>query len=388
MKLLFYRYGSICEPSIINIFKRLHFTVTEDISEVTNKNITPGECAAKISNYLIQGGYSFVFSINFYPAISEICNYFQIPYICWVVDCPVLELYSDTIRNPVNQIFIFDKTMYLEFYPENPKGIHYMPLAADTFLSDSVCQKITAADRRSYCHDISFIGSLYSEKSPLSQQNNLPAFMKGYLDGLIEAQLKIYGCNFIRDSLPPDMVAEFKSLTDFYKFPENANKNDTAVMSDWYIGMRIAELERTRTLNALSEHFNVDLYTRSDVSSVPKVRNHGPAMTLTEMPKIFNLSKINLNMTIKPIQSGLSLRIWDILGAGGFLMTNYQSELPDYFEIGKHLEAYSSIEELLDKCRYYLTHEEERAAIARRGYELSASHHTYDARISEILKCI
>ena len=47
-----------------------------------------------------------------------------------------------------------------------------------------------------------------------------------------------------------------------------------------------------------------------------------------------DVCKIYLNMTIKPIQTGLPLRIFDIMGCGGFLMTNYQAELPEYFEIG------------------------------------------------------
>ena len=41
-------------------------------------------------------------------------------------------------------------------------------------------------------------------------------------------------------------------------------------------------------------------------------------------------------------------------------MTNYQAELPELFEIGVDLEAYGSMEELVDKCAYYLSHEEER----------------------------
>lgn len=50
-------------------------------------------------------------------------------------------------------------------------------------------------------------------------------------------------------------------------------------------------------------------------------------------------------MTSKPIRTGLPLRIWDILGAGGFVLTNYQTEIPEYFEIGKDLETYTCEED-------------------------------------------
>ena len=106
------------------------------------------------------------------------------------------------------------------------------------------------------------------------------------------------------------------------------------------------------------------------------------------MPKVFQASKINLNMTIRPIETGLSLRVWDILGCGGFLLTNYQSEIPDYFEIGRDLETYESMEELEQKIQYYLTHEEERLEIAINGYEKVARHHTYEIRLAQMLKIL
>lgn len=46
-------------------------------------------------------------------------------------------------------------------------------------------------------------------------------------------------------------------------------------------------------------------------------------------------------------------------------MTHYQNEINDMFVIGQELEVYSSLEELIDKCAYYLSHEDERTDIAR-----------------------
>ncbi len=114
----------------------------------------------------------------------------------------------------------------------------------------------------------------------------------------------------------------------------------------------------------------------------------GPVKTLTEMPKVFHASRINLNITMRPIETGLSLRIWDILGCGGFLLTNYQAEIPDYFEIGRDLETYESMEELEQKVQYYLAHDEERLEIAINGYEKTARLHTYEIRIAEMIRVL
>lgn len=44
MKIYFYRYGSICEPDVIDSFKRLGLDVDEEIIEISNKNLSPSEC--------------------------------------------------------------------------------------------------------------------------------------------------------------------------------------------------------------------------------------------------------------------------------------------------------------------------------------------------------
>ena len=103
------------------------------------------------------------------------------------------------------------------------------------------------------------------------------------------------------------------------------------------------------------------------------------------MPKIFNLSKINLNMTMRPIETGLPLRIFDILSSGGFCMTNFQEELLDMFTIGEDIEADSSSPELIDKCGYYLEHEEERKQIAINGQKKVFEEFAYTKLLPSIL---
>lgn len=63
-------------------------------------------------------------------------------------------------------------------------------------------------------------------------------------------------------------------------------------------------------------------------------------------------------------------------------------ELTDYFTIGVDLEDFSSMNELVDKCAYYLAHDEERKQIAKNGYEKMSADHTYPHRIREMLKTL
>ncbi len=389
MNILFYRYNSICEPAVLGAFQSMGLTVIEETTEMKEKKISPAQCVEIVSRDIAEYKPLFVFSINFYPAIAEVCHLFGTLYLCWTVDSPVPELFSESIRHETNRIFLFDSAQYEYFAKFNPNCMYHLPLAADTMHFDEVIRSITEQDRQKYSYDITFIGSLYNEKNPYKKLTGLSDYAKGYVDALTEASLKVYGYNPVEEALSDELVREIKSCTkDFFSLEKTVTNPDRYIAAHSYIGMQIAETERIRTLNTLARFFSVDLFTRSDSSALKDVRIHNGAESLVEMPKIFHLSKINLNMTIKPIQNGLPLRIFDILGCGGFLMTNYQAELPDYFDIGVDLEAYSSIEELVDKCAYYLEHEEERKQIAQNGYLKAKEKHTYFNRMKTMIETI
>ncbi len=82
------------------------------------------------------------------------------------------------------------------------------------------------------------------------------------------------------------------------------------------------------------------------------------------------------------------MRIFEALSTGSFLLTNWIPTLGDLFEDGKHLVTYKTLEEMVEKAKYYLEHEDEREAIAKAGYEEFVSKHTYKHRIEKILEII
>lgn len=388
MEILFYRYGSICEEDIIDILKQNNHCLDELTKEMVNKNITDHERIEQISSELKKKRYDFVFSINFFPVVSDVCNIFKIPYVCWIVDCPVMEMYAYAVRNPWNRIFVFDYAMYEEFVSENPSCIFYMPLGANHIRIDQVIRSITKEEKIGYAADVSFVGSLYTEKCPYNSFKENNTYLRGYLDGIIQAQQKVYGYNFLEKCITDEVLQEFKEKVPFYYFSERFRQNDKAAMAHLYLGNKVTEQERIHLLKLVSENFDLKLYTSSDESCIPLADYRGSVETMCEMPKVFHLSKINLNLTSKPIRTGLPLRIWDILGAGGFLLTNYQSEIEEYFTVGKELEVFSCEEELLQKIKYYLIHEDQRKKIAECGYmktkELFSLHH----RIEQILATV
>jgi len=94
----------------------------------------------------------------------------------------------------------------------------------------------------------------------------------------------------------------------------------------------------------------------------------------SETADIYADSCISLNVSLN---GDLNLRVFEILAAGGFLLTDRlgkQSGLYQLFTPGEHFEDYGSIEEAKEKISYYLKHPEDALRIRRAG----------QARISEL----
>lgn len=381
MRILFCKWNNSCEYGIEQAFQTMGHTVMSVTHSFENVSLSV-ESLQILQSALDNNRFDFLFSTNYLPVVSKVCNIYHIPYICWIMDSPCITLYSDSIQNSCNHIFIFDRALYESVAAYNPTGIHYFPLATCTDIWDQI--SITQQDQEQYGCEVSFVGSLYNQSSPYDSVEGLSTYTRGYLDGLIDAQLHVYGCHFLQDCLTPEIVQEFKTCANWIWYPDYRTE-DASVIENSYLSKRCAALERCQIAERLSSAFQFHLYTNSDVTGLSGVQNLGTVDYYDTMPRIFRCSSINLNITSKSIHTGLPLRIFDVLGAGGFLLTNYQEELPDYFEIGTDLDIYESIDDLEDKIRYYLERPDLRQAIARSGCEKVRQSFQYTIALAQIL---
>ncbi|WP_243237917.1 glycosyltransferase family protein [Roseburia zhanii] len=121
-----------------------------------------------------------------------------------------------------------------------------------------------------------------------------------------------------------------------------------------------------------------DIFTASDPKLLQNCNCHGVISYTNEMPCVFHLSKINLNISLRSITSGIPLRCLDILGTNGFPLTNYQPELAEFFIPDEDFVMYESEDDFLQKIEYYLSHEAERKEISYNGWKKVNQNFSYE----------
>lgn len=80
-----------------------------------------------------------------------------------------------------------------------------------------------------------------------------------------------------------------------------------------------------------------------------------------------------------------NMRLYEATGVGACLVTDVKENLHELFKPDIEIVGYAGVEELVEKVRYLLTHEAERAAIARSGQERTLREHTYRHRMQELM---
>ena len=381
LKILIYKWKVYIQQIIADTFKNMgHDVYLEDFAGESYDEDAAFERV--VCEHIKQYGADIVFTVNYFGVISDACRKCDVPYVAWTCDSPLISMYHASVFNSNNFLFIFDKLQYYYFKNLGAANVYYLPLAANPAFAD---RKEPDGDD-TFESEISFVGSLYEKNSYDEIEDKLTPYLQGYFDAAMNAQADIFGDNLFDRLLTPDILAQLSKIIDFQC--SSRSLSDLAlVFNTTFLGFKMANRERIGCLSLLGRSHEVKLYTDSHIP-VEGVRNMGSVNYHTDMPKVFQNSRINMNFTIRNIRSGIPLRIWDVLACGGFILTNFQAEFLSFFENGRDIVWFDSVNDMLRKADYYLEHEDERLSIARLGQEKALREHTYEQRLSRILETV
>lgn len=343
-----------------------------------NKSDCP-ELYDLIYSSIPKDNYDAVFSINYFPDVAKACNDRDILYISWSYDCPLdIANVEKTISLPTNRAFFFDKDQYKQYLNDNNTVFH-APLGVNSKRLKNI------SFNPKYASEISFVGRVYHSSYPTIKKF-LDAYCIGYLDGLINTQKMVYGAYLIKGALSDEVMEQINTDLKKHNSPFTQKEEVTIDQIATSLAMEATFENRLLYLGLLSKKFDLRWYTTPDSESLPHIKKCDPVDYKTQMPQVFNSSKINLHIGLHAISSGISLRQLDIMACGGFLLSSFQPELFDYFTPGEDFDYYSAVEEAYEKCVFYLNNEALRAQIALSGKEKVLECFDNKIILSEIIK--
>ena len=392
MRILYYDWDEFNGEDCRDAMRRLGHQVDLVRLNMKGFDVTP-EIENTLKNYFEkkEGGrryYDLLYSFDYFPNLSEVCNKYGMPYVSWVFDCPHYTLDSHTANNEVNNIFVFDKILCSYMQGKGVNTIKYSPLGVNDVRLKKLCNDMDSetAGQIIYQHDVCFLGNLYdNEYNFYDQVEYLPPDLKEYIDLVISAQEKVFGQDLFTDE-KAITDAHIANLLKYIKF-EKTGKYELdyeRVIRD-ILRKKVTVNERRNILTEMGKRFDTVLYTMPGAKPIEGVCNLGVADYYEQMPKVFRRSKINLNITLRSILSGVPLRVLDIMAAGGFVITDYHKEIAEYFTDGEDLVMAYTPQDMVQKTAYYLEHDDERKEIAIKGQQKVFDKFAYTKLLPEIL---
>lgn len=328
--------------------------------------------------------YDAVLSINFYPAISTACMKKNIKYIAWCYENPLSGMNIETsLNNSVNYVFLFDKMQFWKYIQKGFETVYYLPLGVNKTRLLNI--SLAKSDWQEYTADVSFVGDLCeSEWSRLYASVN--EYTKGYLKSLLHLQSQIYGDylfdDLISDEMVENIVCRYNVCYPGTDFPVTKESLTHAMASE------VTRNERILLLNLCGRRYNTKLYSNDKSELLKNVTICGEADYITQRPLIYASSRINLHPTFRSILTGIPIDALHIMGAGGFLLANYQEELTEYFVNEEDMVIYESIEDAYQKIHFYLAHEDIRCKVAENGRRKTLEEYSLQQRMDKIAEVV
>lgn len=387
MTILFFDWKSYGKEHIVKALEELGHKV-DRVSFDHEKDNDDLSYEGKAVQLLSYNYYDMVFSSNYFPTIAKACHENRVIYISWLYDSPFTPVWDATAYYPECYIFSFDQKQCEGLKKEGIRQVYYMPLAAEAEVLDGI--QATEEQIERFQGDVSFVGSLYDKKSGTEKilKNADLDFLRGYGDAVIDAQTKVQGANFLEEVLEPEDINILIKNMNFKNQTHGSMVTKTMIYANYFLAQAVTFKERTQMVKSVSDRFNMTIYSHSKTNRYKKIVNKGFVDYYFEMPLVFRYSKINLNMTLRSIQTGIPLRAWDIMASGGFLLTNYQADFLKHFEPGVDFDYFVNEEDMLNKIEYYLKNEEVRIQIAKNGYEKVKKYHSYKLRLQDMFQIV
>jgi len=210
-----------------------------------------------------------------------------------------------------------------------------------------------------------------------------------------------YDAVFLKDRYMLDIFSRMIRTTRFYYLPEacNPRMHRPLPISERDIELYGCDVMIAGTLHYYRQEILRQLVQRSAGLDL-KIWGSRPDWLQDRLPgrhmgrlvhgdekvRAARSAKICLNTLHYGEVNSLNCRAFEIAGCGGFQIVTRVATLAEHFEPEAEVVSFCSVDEMIEKVDYYLHHPAAAAAIAERGRLRAHRDHTYEHRLTEILR--
>ncbi len=286
----------------------------------------------------------------------------RIPYVSWFTDSPRMILYEhDASPSYYTVAATWEKAYEPHFRQLGFEHVFHMPLATDLSLFDGSPSQ--ACER-----PLAFVGTSMIELANeawryVETMHELACgVLEAFSQGRVTREAFASGIGTI---LSPQLLAG--------RAPNELRQIELCML---YEATQRHRAELAVRLAPLGLCVRGDLAWREILQNT-----EGPVGYFDDLAPFYRSTLINVNNTSLQMRTAVNQRVFDCPAAGGFLITDDQPDLHDFFDPLTELVTYASLDELEEKTVYFLRHPDVRVPIVERARARIEAEHTHTHRL-------
>lgn len=356
---------------------------------------TSGIALEELTYALQLSAAKLVARINTMQGLTDLCNSVGVPLLVWEIDPCLDHILPPKRPAPRAWIFTYREQNVRSYRSRGHLNVEHLALAAPPHRRPLTAEEMAdprwlPADGLGWETGLSFVGGSLLPKV----QNYVDAAKEltaAYLVKLgrpaeaapilLDQLVAIQRQDFDQWRLPALLDGALPGLRDLVR--RERGGVDLAL----WLGELVAAERRLSHVSALGP-LGVQVWGDAGWQRIHGggVVYRGFAGHLHQLTRIYNGARVHIDINRIYQRDIITMRVFDVLASGGFLLAERSPGLERCFVIGKEIETWRTQAELVAKARHYLAHPEAARRIAEAGRARVLRDHQFDDRVRHMLR--
>jgi spore maturation protein CgeB len=284
---------------------------------------------------------------------------------------------------PGARVFTYRKANVEGWRSAGFEHVDYMPLASDP----AQRRRLSLSDREREIHGawVGFVGSSMVEQATRCRRRfvELHEAWQSFdgrasepADDRLRAVLDAQRADNDKDRMPELLEEAFGDLLAAHR--ELGYLEDPVILAS-----EVAAAEKRLNWVAALGRFGIQVWGDEGwrMAETCGARYRGPAGHGDQLTRIYNATDIQVDVARLYQHDIVTMRVFDVLACGGFILAAHSEALEECFELGVEVASYRNLAELQEKIAYYLEHDDEARAIAELGQAAVLERHSIGDRL-------